>query len=242
MYTYTIAIGKISALNRILYFKGVDILRKIFSNHARELESNINKYLEVVSKSNLVFERDCKKYFQGDVEEYQDSFKEINGLENSADDFQRDIKYKLYKYMLIPEARGDVLALLEDIDNIVDHIKKLLVQLSIENPYVPDDINEDFIELIEMVNNSVEALLKCVRAYFENISKVEEHVNNVHYYENKADKVEDRIKRKVFNSDEVQTYSKRVHIRYFVEKIAEISDRAETISERASVASIKRRI
>ena len=37
-------------------------------------------------------------------------------------------------------------------------------------------------------------------------------------------------------------FSKKVHIRYFVEQITEISDRAETISERASVAAIKRRI
>jgi len=217
-------------------------LKSLFKNHAQELENNINKYLEVVSNSNLVFERDSKNYVKGNIEAFQDSLDEINKLENSADDFQKDIKYKLYKYMLIPEARGDVLSLLENIDNIVDHIKKLLLQFSIEGPYIPDSLENDFSELIEMVKKSVDVLIRCIRAYFNNISMVNEYVNKVHFYEHEADKIEERIKRKVFKNISLDDFSKKVHIRYFVEQITEISDRAETISERASVAAIKRRI
>jgi len=217
-------------------------LKSLFKNHAQELENNINKYLEVVSNSNLVFERDSKNYVKGNIEVFQDSLDEINKLENSADDFQKDIKYKLYKYMLIPEARGDVLSLLENIDNIVDHIKKLLLQFSIEGPYIPDSLENDFSELIEMVKKSVDVLIRCIRAYFNNISMVNEYVNKVHFYEHEADKIEERIKRKVFKNISLDDFSKKVHIRYFVEQITEISDRAETISERASVAAIKRRI
>ena len=217
-------------------------MKSLFKNHAQELENNINKYLEVVSNSNLVFERDSKNYVKGNIEAFQDSLDEINKLENSADDFQKDIKYKLYKYMLIPEARGDVLSLLENIDNIVDHIKKLLLQFSIEGPYIPDSLENDFFELIEMVKKSVDVLIRCIRAYFNNISMVNEYVNKVHFYEHEADKIEERIKRKVFKNISLDDFSKKVHIRYFVEQITEISDRAETISERASVAAIKRRI
>ncbi|HKL12990.1 MAG TPA: DUF47 family protein [Halanaerobiales bacterium] len=217
-------------------------MKSLFKNHAQELENNINKYLEVVSNSNLVFERDSKNYVKGNIEAFQDSLDEINKLENSADDFQKDIKYKLYKYMLIPEARGDVLSLLENIDNIVDHIKKLLLQFSIEGPYIPDSLENDFSELIEMVKKSVDVLIRCIRAYFNNISMVNEYVNKVHFYEHEADKIEERIKRKVFKNISLDDFSKKVHIRYFVEQITEISDRAETISERASVAAIKRRI
>lgn len=218
-------------------------MKNIFSNHAQELENNINKYLEVVSDSNLVFERDSKNYIRKNFEEFEGSLDEIMKLENSADDFQKEIKYKLYKYMLIPEARGDVLTLLENIDNIVDHIKKLLVQLSIEKPIIPDDLIDDFDELIEMVSKSVDQLIKCLRSYFTNITMVNEYVNKVHFFEHEADKIEERIKRKVFNNDnELKSFSKKVHLRYFVEKFAQISDRAETISEIASVAAIKRRI
>ncbi len=217
-------------------------MKNIFTNHAQELENDINKYLEVVSNSNMVFYRDSLNYIKGNIEVFENSLDEISTLENSADDFQKEIKYKLYKYMLIPEARGDVLSLLENIDNIVDHMKKLLIQLSMENPFIPDNLNEDFEELIELVSESVDYLVKCVRAYFRNISMVNEYVNKVDFYEHESDKIEEKIKRKVFNDLELEEFSKKVHIRYFVEKIAEISDRAETISEITSVAAIKRRI
>jgi len=218
------------------------MLKNLFSNHAQELQNDINKYLEVVSNSNMVFKRNCKNYLKGNIESFEDSLDEINKLENSADDFQKDIKYKLYKYMLIPEARGDVLALLENIDNIVDHIKKLLVQFSIERPTIPDSLNEDVSELVDMVSDSVDVLIKCIRAYFKNISMVNEYANKVHFYEHEADKIEESVKRKVFEDSNLEYFSQKTHLRYFVEQITEISDRAETISERASVAAIKRRI
>jgi len=218
------------------------MLKNLFSNHAQELQNDINKYLEVVNNSNMVFKRSCKNYLKDNIESFEDSLDEINKLENSADDFQKDIKYKLYKYMLIPEARGDVLALLENIDNIVDHIKKLLVQFSIERPTIPDSLNEDVSELVDMVSDSVDVLIKCIRAYFKNISMVNEYANKVHFYEHEADKIEESVKRKVFEDSNLEYFSQKTHLRYFVEQITEISDRAETISERASVAAIKRRI
>ncbi|HMA58925.1 MAG TPA: DUF47 family protein [Halanaerobiales bacterium] len=218
------------------------MLKNLFSNHAQELQNDINKYLEVVTNSNMVFKRSCKNYLKDNIESFEDSLDEINKLENSADDFQKDIKYKLYKYMLIPEARGDVLALLENIDNIVDHIKKLLVQFSIERPTIPDSLNEDVSELVDMVSDSVDVLIKCIRAYFKNISMVNEYANKVHFYEHEADKIEESVKRKVFEDSNLEYFSQKTHLRYFVEQITEISDRAETISERASVAAIKRRI
>ena len=217
-------------------------MKSIFTNHAKELENYINKYLEVVSNANMVFGRDSKNFIKGNLEKFKKSLDEISQLENKADDYQKEIKYKLYKYMLIPEARGDVLSLLENIDNIVDHFKKLLVQLSIEKPFVPEELTEDFFSLIDMVNKAVDVLIKCIRSYFQNISMVNEYVNKVHFFEHEADKTEEMIKRKIFKKDEIEDFSIKVHLRYFVEKIAEISDRAETISERASVAAIKRRI
>ncbi len=217
-------------------------MKSIFTNHAKELENYINKYLEVVSNANMVFERDSKNFIKGNLEEFKKSLDEISQLENKADDYQKEIKYKLYKYMLIPEARGDVLSLLENVDNIVDHFKKLLVQISIEKPFIPDELAEDFFSLIDMVNKAVDVLIKCIRSYFQNISMVNEYVNKVHFYEHEADKSEEMIKRKIFKKGKIEDFSIKVHLRYFVEKIAEISDRAETISERASVAAIKRRI
>jgi len=71
---------------------------------------------------------------------------------------------------------------------------------------------------------------------------VSDYVNKVHFYEHEADDVEEHLKRRAFNSDEIKRFSHKVHMRYFAEKIAAVSDVAESVAERLSVYAIKRRI
>ena len=66
-------------------------LKNIFTNHAQELENDINKYLEVVSNSNMVFHRDSLNFIKGNIEVFENSLDEISTLENSADDYQKEI-------------------------------------------------------------------------------------------------------------------------------------------------------
>lgn len=217
-------------------------MKNIFFNKSKDLENKIDIYLDTVNESVLIFKRDLNRYIDGKIDIFEEELKEINEVENKADDLQNKIKHNLYEYMLIPEARGDVLTLLERVDNIVDHVKEVIHQISIEKPYIPDNIKSDCSELVELVTNSVNSLVKCIRAYFKNLTMVNDYVNKVHFYEHEADKVEERIKRKVFNNDEFKEFSKKVHLRYFTEKIAVLADESESISELASVAAIKRRI
>jgi len=217
-------------------------LKKLFFNRTQELENEINEYLDIVDKSFLIFNRDVSNYIRKNKREFEENKKDILKLESDADEYQKDIKYKLYKYMLIPESRGDVLTLLENIDNIVDMEKKILTQLDIENPQIPEFLEKDFIEMTEKTTKAIEALVRSIRAYFEQISMVNESVNKVHFYEHEVDKIEERINRKIFSSERIGDFCKKVHMRYFTEKIASLSDEAETISEKVSVAAIKRSI
>ena len=217
-------------------------MKKLFFNRTQELENEINEYLDIVDKSFLIFNRDVSNYIRKNKREFEENKKDILKLESDADEYQKDIKYKLYKYMLIPESRGDVLTLLENIDNIVDMEKKILTQLDIENPQIPEFLEKDFIEMTEKTTKAIEALVRSIRAYFEQISMVNESVNKVHFYEHEVDKIEERINRKIFSSERIGDFCKKVHMRYFTEKIASLSDEAETISEKVSVAAIKRSI
>ncbi|MFW5986244.1 MAG: DUF47 domain-containing protein [Halanaerobiales bacterium] len=217
-------------------------MRKALFNRSKELEVEIGEYLDTVNEAILIFERDAIRYIKKRFEKFEDSLQEILDKENQADEYQKDIKYKLYRYMLIPEARGDVLNLLESIDNIVDLTKQVLVQLSIEKPYIPEFVEEEFLELTEKSVRAVETLVRAMRAYFQEIAMVNDYVNKVHFYEHEGDKIEEQLKRKVFTSEQFSDFCKRVHLRYFAEMIALLADEAETISEKVSVAAIKRSI
>lgn len=211
-------------------------------NKSKELKKDIDEYLDTVEEALLIFKRDIERYYNKNYDLFEENLEDILDIENRADKILKDIKYKLYTYMLIPEARGDVLNLLENIDSEVDLCKKVLIQFSIEQPDIKEFILPEFKDLTKQSLNSAQEVVKALRTYFEEISMVNDYVNKVHFYEHEADKLEEKIKRKVFNSGEIEDLCKKVHLRHFTERIAYFSDLAEEIGEVLSVAAIKRSI
>lgn len=214
----------------------------IFNNLTKQLETEIDNYLDNVLKSGLIFLEGVKSYLKNDMEKFNKHFKDISQLESDADNVRRSIKHKLYTYMLIPESRGDVLGLIETLDDVIDICEIVLKQISIEEPNIPECLKEDFYELAEFSQKTVEQLVKATRAFFKEINIVNNYINKVHFYEHEADDVEEQLKRKIFGSNEITVFSHRIHMRYFADKIASVSDVAEDVAERLAVYAIKRRI
>ncbi|MFO7896954.1 MAG: DUF47 family protein [Candidatus Cloacimonadales bacterium] len=212
------------------------------NNKTKQLEADIEGYLDRVSTSGMIFSEGVKAYINGNKDKFDKNFSEITILESEADAVRRHIKHKLYTYMLIPESRGDVLGLLENLDDIVDTCEKVLEQFSIETPNIRDFLASDFIDLAELSNSAVDEVVKGARAFFREITMVSDYVNKVHFYEHEADDVEEHLKRKAFNSSEIKKFSEKVHMRYFAEKIASVSDVSEQVAERLAVYAIKRKI
>jgi predicted phosphate transport protein (TIGR00153 family) len=210
---------------------------------SKELEIKITEYLDLVNRGSLTFKRDLNRYIKKNFALFEESLNDIKEIENDADEHQKDIKYKLYKYMLIPESRADVLTIIEEIDTITDLAKEVIFEISIEQPNIPDELENDFLELVENSTEAVDMLVKSIRAFFEEISQVNDYVNKVHFFEHQADKNEERLKRKIFSDQfEKIDIAHKIQLRYFIEEIAALSDQAETVSEDVSVAAIKRRI
>jgi len=206
------------------------------------MQTDIDRFLDNVENAALIFFEGVKNYIAGKTERFEKYFQDITEIETEADSLRRDIKRKLYTFMLIPESRGDVLGLVENIDDVVDIAQKVLTQLSIETPKIPDFLKDDFLDLAELSSKAVEELVKAARAFFTEIKLVSNYINKVHFYEHEADQLEEQMKRKIFRTAEIRSFSKRVHLRYFVEKIVLFSDAAESVAERLAVYTIKRRI
>jgi hypothetical protein len=215
----------------------------ILFGRSKELEIKIMEYLDLVNRGSLTFKRDLNRYIKKNFDLFEESLNDIKEIENDADEHQKDIKYKLYKYMLIPESRADVLTIIEEIDTITDLAKEVIFEISIEKPIIPDELENDFLELVENSTEAVDMLVKAIRAFFEEISQVNDYVNKVHFFEHQADKNEERLKRKIF-SDQFKEIdiAHKMQLRYFIEEIAALSDQAETVSGDVSVAAIKRRV
>ena len=214
---------------------------KVFGK-SKALIAEIDTYLQVIQKSGLLFYEAIQEYLAQKEELFENRAAEIRKAEHEADQLRRDIKHKLYSYLLIPESRGDVLALLETLDDVVDVADKIIQNFSIESPIIPEMLNEDFLLMAKYSVKSIEALVQACKAYFNNISAVNDHINTVFFFEHEVDVVEERIKRNVFKSEEIEKFSRKVHVRYFAEKMALLSDAAENVCDRLSVFAIKREV
>ena len=206
----------------------------------KELESNIEQFLNSVSEGAIVFEQGVKCYIENDSENFSAYLKKIYDLEHNADSLRRSIESMLYTHTLIPEHRGDVLGLLENTDNVIDTMKETLDQFDIETPDIPNTVEKDFLNLTSASIKAADTLVSAIRAFFVEARAVKDHLHKVLFFENEADRIGNNLKRKIFKMD--MELSKKFHLRYFALHIQNVSDRAEEVADRLAIYTIKRTI
>jgi predicted phosphate transport protein (TIGR00153 family) len=210
----------------------------------KALENQIESFFDAISTSAIVFREGVREYLKegSECDQFRERIEQIDSLEHRADNLRRDIRYKLYAQMLIPDARGDVLSILENSDNVVDTAKKVLTQFEIEKPLIPVLLHGDFFKLTKASTQAVDEMVKACRSFFREIRLINDYINKVYFYESEADKYEEIVKKRAFQENPDDWLSQKIHIRYFAEKVALVSDLAEGVCERLSVYSIKRGI
>jgi len=161
-------------------------------------------------------------------------------MESKADKITKEVERTLYEETLIPDARSDVLRLLEHLDEVIGMYQGNCYHFSIQKPKFPQEFHHDLIELSSTVVNCVEALCLTVRSFFRNIGTVRDNGHKVTFYERESDMQFSSLARKIFDSD--LPLDQKMHLRYFVEKIDRICDQAEDIADEIQIYAIKRSI
>lgn len=206
----------------------------------RALESQIDEFLDKVSEAGLVFSRAMKVYLaQGSCPEFESFLEHETHVEHRGDDLRRTIETALYAQTLIPDFRGDVLSLLEDMDNLVNIYEANLYRFSIEKPVIPSEYHRDFQDLTETVVTCVETVVLAARAFFRDIEAVRDYNAKVMFYESEADKISTKLKRAVFASD--LDLACKTQLRYFVDRVDELANEAEDIADYLAIYTIKRK-
>ena len=207
----------------------------------RALESQIDEFLDGVSQSGLLFKLAIKIYLiQGATLEFEEKLSQVNELESRGDMLRRKVEQELYSHMLLPESRGDVLSLLENLDSILNRLQGTLWAFSIETPDILEEFKLDFQTLAEVVTSTVEEVVMASRAYFRKIESVGDHTHKVMFYEKEADRTCTKLKRAIFNSD--LPLANKNHLRHFVEEIDNAANRAEDVADQLTIFSIKQRV
>lgn len=214
----------------------------ILFGKAKNIEAQVEQFFDKISEAGLIFNAAIKDYLDKDFEQFKRRIKDIKKQEGEADNLRREIRYYLYTKMLIPESRGDVLGLLETSDNVIDTTKTVLSHFDIENPLIPEELNGDILKLTEASVNALSNLVKANRAFFKNNNIIHDYIHKVHFHEHEADRIEEKLKRAIFESTELTGLAEKLQLRDFVAYISSLADDSEDVAERLSVYSIKRSI
>ena len=210
--------------------------------HANKSIELIDAFLNTIDQGALIFKEGVRNYLYGNREAFVDNLKTLSALETDADILRRKIENILYTQSLMPQLRGDIMRLLEELDSIIDMAKKSLFQFDVEIPAIPVELNQDLLKLSELSASAIESVVPAARAYFRSPEEVKEKIHRVYLYEKEADKLADSIKRRVFQELPIPRLSEKFHLRYFTLHIETLSDAAQRAADLLSIMAIKRTV
>ncbi len=207
-----------------------------------ELSMKIEKFLDIISNGLLLFEKEMNAYLTNDHATYKETLDRICILESEADELEIEIKVTLYKFMLLPDTRADVLSLIKSLDNIIDATEEISKDFYIQKPQFPEAMHKDIMDLTQNSIKAADALLLSTRAFFNEVHLVSSHISKVRFFEHEADILEDKINNMIFNGGCIEDLAEKLQLKSFVNKIADISDEAESIGDKLTIFTIKREV
>ncbi len=200
----------------------------------------IDEFLNSIEQAILIYKEGVANYLKSDLKNFLANIDTVAKLEGRADTIRRWVENELYTRSLLPQYRSDVLRLMEKIDDVADTAKETLYQLDVEQPNIPKDYHDDFIKLAEMSISSAEALLTGARSFFRDVQNVKDSIHIVYFYEKEADRIANNLRRRIFNGNNNLSLSEKQHLRYFVNRVENLSNIAEAVADILAIYAIKR--
>ena len=212
-------------------------IRMLF-RQAKALELQIDQFLDLIVKGTFCMREAIASYLGNDDEDFEVRMKMLSDYEHQADDLRKQTERALYMHSLIPESRGDVLGLLEELDNVIDRAKEIVQEFAVQQPDIEVGYLDLYVDLTSKSVKAVEQVVEATRAFFRSEGRMRDCINKVEYYESEADRSGLRLKKALYDSD--LELARKHHLRVFADHVESLSDMAQAVAERLTIASIKR--
>lgn len=210
----------------------------MFWNQEHKVEKLVRQHLEMVDQTLRSFQTALEAYLKGDGEVTELAAK-VHQWESKADDVRREVTTQLLKGSLLGSFRGDMLRLIEDMDKLANTADALMSSLILQNIQIPTSlyprinaICEKSIEILDELNPAIELL-------FSNMPEVLTHTRQIEKLEGEIDDLEKASIRDVFLME--LSLAEKLWVRDFISHLAQLSDRAEDLSDLIEIIVAKRR-
>ena len=217
-------------------------LRDFLFSKQRHIEERVALYLDAWEECLEEFFQAMEVYLAAGLsEEFGYGVQKVHKLESRADDLRREIEYEMYAKALLPESRGDILGMLENLDRIPNTAETLLFMLSSERIVFPAALAGLLGALLQKTREATAPLLEIARRIFAPHGDLLPLVQEVDDKESECDFIERELIARIFASSEVAGHLKPV-LRDVAIKLANVTDHAENVADRLILTSLKRRV
>lgn len=209
-------------------------------NKTHKLIEDIDRYFDLLSQSVKVFKEGVQNYLYSNKTEFNENLMRMSAIDSDCSVLRREIENALYTQAALVRSRGDIMRLLEKTRNISDMLNDSLFQFEIETPFIPTELNPEFIKLTEFSTMAVDATIPAAKAYFIAPDTVPDKISRAYFYEKEAVKYSQTIKRTVFHNMSGLKLSEKFHLRYFALHIENLAKGAENVADQLAVMAIRR--
>lgn len=207
----------------------------------KDLEHTIDSLHDKIIEMTLEFREAVDIYLKEKRSDaYRKTSKKIKVLEHESDVLRRDIESRLYEQNLIPDLRGNILQLVENLDKVVNLFDDVAHKFYIEQPHIPEIYHEQFKTLVRQVSDCAENMAIASRSFFRDLATLRDYSQKVYLLEHQSDKTSAKLRKAVFDSE--LELAQKMQINNVVEEVADIADLAEDCIDALLIFAIKREI
>ena len=207
----------------------------------RLVESQIHRYLEEIRGAQHSFADAFKACLGEDAScDFDEMKRQTHHFEALADDVREEIKTLMYGKTLIPESRGDIMGLLEAVDEVPRYFERILNLIGVEQVEIPDFLASRFEELLTVSLESCDLMTRQVEELFGAGSRIQELIAAIDARESQCDVIERDLLSGIFRSD-LDPFDK-LQLKDLVLLMGDISDQADRVAKQVNIIHLKRRV
>ena len=216
----------------------------MFGRKARKIFDLVSQHYDYVFECFTIFENFFKEYLAGNKsDDYYEAHRKIGKIERLADDTRRELVKAFLEGSLLPSTRKELLQLVAMNDKIANHCQDITNQLVTENMRLPKILDEGLLEIIHITGRQFAVLSKALEMFFgnyEQLIKDSSLLREIEDLEHEVDVLESELIRDLFASE--MKLSEKRYGRYFISKIADLSDMIEDISDEIQIMVVLRKV
>ncbi|MHA1379752.1 MAG: TIGR00153 family protein [Candidatus Helarchaeota archaeon] len=202
----------------------------------RQVHEHVKKVYKVVSE----LDKTIKLLCEGKSDKIPKLIKNINELENDADEIRRKIMIDLTKKELIPNVREDLAHLTKYLDSVANNANALARRLGLLTPEMLSPIYDEVINMSKITLKCVDVLKDMViKQLGGSTDDVIESVSKIQRYEHDVDYLSLETKKKLIKLDLKFSSFASITIQEILNVLENITDSAEETAEFIKIINVR---